>query len=104
MLKVLLLMLYILSINININAIAEDSIKKEDIVTIFKRSMNHWKINYETLDENKSGAACIPWNTIDKTFPTFVKKSLLFPLRFNLFIGSTKFNSKFVNSFFSIFG
>ena len=52
MLKVLLLMLYILSINININinAIAEDSIKKEDIVTIFKRSMNHWKINYETLD------------------------------------------------------
>ena len=31
MLKVLLLMLYILSINININAIAEDSIKKEDI-------------------------------------------------------------------------
>jgi hypothetical protein len=59
-------MLYILSININ--AIAEDSIKKEDIVSIFKRSMNHWKINYETLDENKSGAACIPWNTIDKTF------------------------------------
>ena len=51
MLKALLLMLYILSINININAIAEDSIKKEDIVTIFKRSMNHWKINYETLDE-----------------------------------------------------
>ena len=66
MLKVLLLVLYILSININ--AIAEDSIQKEDIVTIFKRSMNHWKINYETLDENKSGAACIPWNSIDKTF------------------------------------
>ena len=68
MLKVLLLILYFLSINININASADDSIKKEDIVSIFKRSMNHWKINYETLDENKSGAACIPWNTIDKTF------------------------------------
>ena len=68
MLKVLLLLLYIFSININFNASAEDSIKKEDIVSIFKRSMNHWKINYETLDENKSGAACIPWNTIDKAF------------------------------------
>ena len=66
MLKVLLLLLYFLSININ--ASADDSIKNEDIVSIFKRSMNHWKINYETLDENKSGAACIPWNTIDKTF------------------------------------
>ena len=62
MLKILLLLLYILSININTNASAEDSIKKEDIVSIFKRSMNHWKINYDTLDENKSGAACIPWN------------------------------------------
>ena len=66
MLKVLLLLFYFLSININ--ASADDSIKNEDIVSIFKRSMNHWKINYETLDENKSGAACIPWNTIDKTF------------------------------------
>ncbi|MFP6779699.1 MAG: hypothetical protein VB916_05360 [Alphaproteobacteria bacterium] len=68
MIKALLIVLYLLSVNININAHADDSVKKEDIVSIFKRSMSHWKINYDTLDENKSGAACIPWATIDKTF------------------------------------
>ena len=84
MLKVLLLLLYFLSINININASANDSIKNEDIVSIFKRSMNHWKINYDTLDENKSGAACIPWNTIDKTF---IKEGIFIALGygFNLY-------------------
>ena len=82
MLKVLLLLLYFLSININ--ASADDSIKNEDIVSIFKRSMNHWKINYDTLDENKSGAACIPWNTIDKTF---IKEGIFIALGygFNLY-------------------
>ena len=68
MIKVLLILLYLFSVNINITAHAEESIKKEDIVSIFKRSMSHWKINYDTLDENKSGAACIPWETIDKTY------------------------------------
>lgn len=86
MLKVLLLLLYIFSIiiNININVSAEDTIKKEDIVSIFKRSMSHWKINYDTLDENKSGAACIPWNTIDKTF---IKEGIFIALGygFNLY-------------------
>ena len=84
MLKVLLLLLYFLSINININASADDSIKNEDIVSIFKRSMNHWKINYDTLDENKSGAACIPWNTIDKAF---IKEGIFIALGygFNLY-------------------
>ena len=84
MLKVLLLLLYFLSINININASADDSIKNEDIVSIFKRSMNHWKINYDILDENKSGAACIPWNTIDKTF---IKEGIFIALGygFNLY-------------------
>lgn len=86
MLKVLLLLLYIFSIiiNININVSAEDTIKKEDIVSIFKRSMSHWKINYDTLDENKSGAACIPWNTIDKAF---IKEGIFIALGygFNLY-------------------
>ena len=84
MLKDLLLLLYFLSINININASADDSIKNEDIVSIFKRSMNHWKINYDTLDENKSGAACIPWNTIDKAF---IKEGIFIALGygFNLY-------------------
>ena len=68
MTKVLLIILYMLTININFSANANDSIKKKDIVSIFKRSMNHWKINYDKLDENKSGAACIPWKTLDKTF------------------------------------
>ena len=84
MLKVLLLLLYIFSINININVSAEDTIKKEDIVSIFKRSMSHWKINYDALDENKSGAACIPWNTIDKAF---IKEGIFIALGygFNLY-------------------
>ena len=84
MLKVLLLLFYFLTINININASADDSIKNEDIISIFKRSMNHWKINYDTLDENKSGAACIPWNTIDKTF---IKEGIFIALGygFNLY-------------------
>ncbi|PPR15758.1 MAG: hypothetical protein CFH33_01232 [Alphaproteobacteria bacterium MarineAlpha9_Bin3] len=68
MIKVLLIFLYLLSVNINLTAYADDSPTKNDIVDIFKRSMNHWKINYDNLDENKSGAACIPWQTIDKTF------------------------------------
>ena len=68
MTKVLLIILYMLTVNINFSANANDSIKNKDIVSIFKRSMNHWKINYDTLDENKSGAACIPWKTLDKTF------------------------------------
>ena len=55
MIKVLLILLYLFSVNINITAHAGESIKKEDIVSIFKRSMSHWKINYDTLDENKSG-------------------------------------------------
>ena len=30
--------------------------------------MMHWNINYDNLEKNKSGAACIPWSTIDKKF------------------------------------
>jgi len=68
MIKVLLIILYLLSVNINLTAYADEPPTKNDIVDIFKRSMNHWKINYDNLDENKSGAACIPWQQIDKTF------------------------------------
>ena len=68
MIKVLLIILYLLSVNVNLTAYADESPTKNDIVDIFKRSMNHWKINYDNLDENKSGAACIPWQQIDKTF------------------------------------
>ena len=84
MIKVLLIFLYLLSANINFNAYAEDTPKKNDIVDIFKRSMNHWKIDYDKLDENKSGAACIPWKTIDKTF---IKEGIFIALGygFNLY-------------------
>ena len=62
----------------------QDRLSKEDIISIFKRSMSHWKINYDTLDENKSGAACIPWATIDKTY---IKKGIFTALGygFNLY-------------------
>ncbi len=68
MIKVLLILLYLLSTNFNISVNAEESLTKNDIVDIFKRSMQHWNIDYDKLDENKSGAACIPWQTIDKSF------------------------------------
>jgi hypothetical protein len=68
MIKALLILLYMLSLNINLHVYADDSIKEDEIISIFKRSMKHWKINYDTLDENKSGAACIPWKDLDKSF------------------------------------
>jgi len=70
MLKILFISIYVLSLSISINnsSYAENSISEKDIVLIFKRSMQHWKINYDTLDENKSGAACIPWQDLDKKF------------------------------------
>ena len=68
MIRALLILLYVLSLNINLNVYADDSLKKEAIISVFKRSMKHWNINYDTLDENKSGAACIPWENLDKSF------------------------------------
>ena len=70
MLKILYIFIFLFTLGINLNSVsyAESSISQEDIVSIFKRSMQHWKINYDTLDENKSGAACIPWKKLDKSF------------------------------------
>ena len=81
MLKILFISIYVLSLSISINnsSYAENSISEKDIVLIFKRSMQHWKINYDTLDENKSGAACIPWQDLDKKF---IEKGLFTALGF----------------------
>ena len=70
MLKILFISLYVFSLSVSINnsSYAENSISEKDIVLIFKRSLQHWNINYDTLDENKSGAACIPWQDLDKKF------------------------------------
>jgi len=70
MLKILFISLYVLSLSVSINnsSYAESSISEKDIVEIFKKSMKHWKINYDTLDKNKSGAACIPWEDLNKEF------------------------------------
>ena len=59
MLKILYIFIWLFTLGINLNSVsyAESSISQEDIVSIFKRSMQHWKINYDTLDENKYGAA-----------------------------------------------
>ena len=56
MLKILCIFIYILTLSININSVsyAESSVSQEDIISIFKRSMQKWKINYDTLDKNKS--------------------------------------------------
>ena len=81
MLKILFISIYVLSLSISINnsSYAENSISEKDIVLIFKRSMQHWNINYDTLDENKSGAACIPWQDLDKKF---IEKGLFTALGF----------------------
>jgi len=50
------------------NSHSNENITPLDIVDIYKRSMMHWNINYDKLDENKSGAACIPWDNIDKNY------------------------------------
>ena len=40
----------------------------EDLIIVFKRSMQHWNLDYDSLPENKSGAACIPWKEINKEY------------------------------------
>ena len=68
--RITILIVFILSFNtfIPYNAYSNEKITNKEIVSIFKRSMMHWNINYDNLEKNKSGAACIPWSTIDKKF------------------------------------
>ena len=68
--RITILIIFILSFNtfITYNVYSNEKITNKEIVSIFKRSMIHWNINYDNLEKNKSGAACIPWNTIDKKF------------------------------------
>lgn len=35
------------------------------IAAAYKRSMLHWRIDYDGLAPNRAGAACIPWGTLD---------------------------------------
>ena len=39
---------------------------EENIILVFKQSMKHWDLDYDSLPENKSGAACISWQEINK--------------------------------------
>ena len=41
---------------------------EESIILVFKKSMKHWNIEYDTLTENRSGAACIPWLEFSDNF------------------------------------
>ena len=52
MLKILFISLYVLSLSVSIknSSYAESSISENDIVLIFKRSLQYWNINYDTLD------------------------------------------------------
>ena len=93
MLKILFISIYVLSLSISINnsSYAENSISEKDIVLIFKRSMQHWNINYDTLDENKSGAACIPWQDLDKKF---IEKGIFTALGFGFSLYDLKIAKK----------
>ena len=49
------------------NTFDQNNNKIEDnIIFVFKQSMKHWNLDYDSLAENKSGAACIPWQEINK--------------------------------------
>mgnify|MGYP001161050237 FL=1 len=39
---------------------------EDNIILVFKQSMKHWNLDYDSLPANKSGAACIPWQEINK--------------------------------------
>lgn len=39
---------------------------EDNIILVFKQSMKHWNLDYDSLPENKSGAACISWQEINK--------------------------------------
>ena len=39
---------------------------EDNIILVFKQSMKHWDLDYDSLPENKSGAACISWQEINK--------------------------------------
>ena len=93
MLKILLISLYVLSLSISIknSSYAESSISEKDIVLIFKRSLQYWNINYDTLYENKSGAACIPWQDLDKKF---IEKGIFTALGFGFSLYDLKIAKK----------
>ena len=38
---------------------------EDNIILVFKQSMKHCDLDYDSLPENKSGAACIPWQEIN---------------------------------------
>ena len=93
MLKILFISLYVLSLSVSIkdSSSAESSISEKDIALIFKRSLQHWNINYDTLDENKSGAACIPWQDLDKKF---IEKGIFTALGFGFSLYDLKIAKK----------
>jgi len=49
------------------NTFDQNNTKIEDnIIFVFKQSMKHWDLDYDSLPENRSGAACISWQEINK--------------------------------------
>ena len=50
---------------------------EENIILVFKQSMKHWDLDYDSLPENKSGAACISWQEINKNLtPEYIFEAL----------------------------
>ena len=41
------------------------AITDNEIVKIYMRTMNHWKIDFTKLEENRAGAACINWDRLE---------------------------------------
>lgn len=49
---------------------APDAETVAGLVETYKRSMLHWRIDYDGLTPNRAGAACVPWESLDDAFLT----------------------------------
>ena len=61
------------------------------IVNTFKRSLQHWDIDYDTLKPGKAGAACIPWNDLNSNF---LNKEIFIALGYSWQIETEKVSMK----------
>ena len=74
-----------------LDVLSNDKNLNNDILKIYKRSLMKWNINYDFLDLNKAGSACIP---IEKFNKNFIEKGLFEALGYSWNIESKSFAIK----------
>lgn len=56
------------AIAISVNPAAAGDDVTAQLIETYKRSMLSWNIDYDALEPNRAGAACIPWKSLDETY------------------------------------